>query len=410
MKDMKKTSATLIVLVILFSLPIYGQEDLTKAVMKESFPPSGKRSALVLGNSNYLQGRLKNPANDAEDMAKALRELGFEVTLKKDVRFRSDMVKLIEEFGQKITLNSTALFFYAGHGAQVNGKNYLIPTAAMINDGEDLKDQGVSLDLVIGSMSGPDNHFNIVIIDACRSDLLTKRIRDIPRGLAAVVGPRGTYIAYATAPGSVASDGKGRNGLFTGHLLNNLRTPGLKIEEMFKRVRRDVINDSENDTGQMPWDASSMTEEFAFNPRVDMPQATNPRVDMSQATFKLTSTPLPSRPYGGSDIRITLIPIYDPIGGEGTSAKIEGEVSGAVPQNAQVVLYSWTDKGYIQPTQAQPFTEIAPDGKWSAEIHTGTRYAALLVKPGFKPRFIMFNLPTVGGDVIAVASVTGAKP
>src|SRR5205085_12195311 len=105
-----------------------------------------------------------------------------------------------------------------------------------------------------------------------------------------------------------------------------------------------------------------------------------------------------------------MVPPYDPLGGEGSAAKIEGEVSGATPQDAQVVLYSWTDKGYIQPTRAQPFTDIAPDGKWSTEIHTGTRYAALLVRPSYRPRFVVFNLPPVGGDVIAVASATGAKP
>src|SRR5205085_6828361 len=111
---MKKISTSLLVMIMLLALPTCGQEDRVKAAMKEARPLyNGKRIALVWGNSSYQQGRLRNPANDAEDIAKALRELGFEVTLKIDVRFKSDMVRQLEDFGRQITLNSTALCFYA---------------------------------------------------------------------------------------------------------------------------------------------------------------------------------------------------------------------------------------------------------------------------------------------------------
>lgn len=420
--------------------------------------PGAKRVALVIGQSKYqFVSPLSNPANDADDIAEKLKGLGFEVILRKDVRLKSTLIRIIEEFGDRIPTDGVALLFYAGHGAQADGNNYLIPTGANTSSEAQLKDQGVGLDVIMGAMSNPDKHMNIIIIDACRNSL-RKRVRELPEGLAAIVGPRGTYVAYATAPGSVAAElPSQRNGLFTKHLLNRVGTPGMKIEDIFKFIRQDVTNDRANEVGQMPWDASSLLSDFYFNPvaaslvivsnkpgldvylnekmigttsmrgqrfRVSNIETGRPQlvtgkiagsVDVvkrltvgiaEEAVVELGESTQPTQP---TLISITEIPPYDPKGGREGWTDIAGEISIDSPQDYNVVLYSWTDKWYVQPVVGREFTQVRADGKWSARIHRGTNYAALLVKRTFIPPPITYNLPEEGGDVIAVTSVEGTK-
>lgn len=221
------------------------------------------RVALVIGNSRYETGPLRNPVNDANLIASTLREMGFDVIARTDVNLR-EMQGAIREFSRKIQNGSVGLFYYAGHGIQADGSNYLIPIGAHIEVEGDLSLEGLDLNSVLKQMGSAHNRLNIVILDACRNNPFISSSRGGPQGLAQVNAPAGTFIAYATAPGQTASDGKGQNGLYTQELMANMRTPGLPIEEVFKRVRGQVRQKSGN--AQIPWDASSLEGSFSFVP------------------------------------------------------------------------------------------------------------------------------------------------
>src|SRR5262249_19267883 len=219
-----------------------------------------------IGNGAYVGANpLRNPQNDARAMGAALRETGFEVVERIDLNSR-EMKKSIIDFGNKLQNNEVGLFYYAGHGAQSNGKNYLIPVDAEIEKEADISIDGIELDDVLAQIEGAKNRLNIVILDACRNEFSTRSWRSQGRGLAQIMNaPSGTFIAYATAPGSVASDNKsGQNGLYTQELLKALRQPGLRIEEVFKQVRLRVKELSKGQ--QVPWESSSLEGEFYFIP------------------------------------------------------------------------------------------------------------------------------------------------
>lgn len=223
---------------------------------------SERRVALVIGNSAYETAPLRNPVNDAEDIAQALGELGFEIIHKENVR-QNDMKRAIREFGEKIRNSDVALFYYAGHGVQVNGQNYLIPIGATIEKEEEVEYESVDVGFVLAQMTDGGGRINIVILDACRNNPFARSFRSATRGLALINAPSGTLMAYATAPGSVANDGTGRNGLYTQELLNNMRTPGLDVEEVFKRVR--VAVRERTQAKQTPWESSSLVGNFYFS-------------------------------------------------------------------------------------------------------------------------------------------------
>lgn len=227
-----------------------------------------RRVALVIGNGAYQNAnRLANPANDATDMAAVLRELGFElVGAGAHVNQTADQMKqLIVEFGEKLSAGGgVGLFYYAGHGVQSQGHNYLIPIEANILREKTLEFAAVDVNRVLAEMDAAGNGFNIVILDACRNSPFTRSWRDAGQGLAQVNAPEGTLIAYATSPGKVAADGSGRNGAYTSELLREMRAPGVPIEEMFKSVRAGVRAATKD--GQTPWEASSLVGQFYFKP------------------------------------------------------------------------------------------------------------------------------------------------
>ena len=234
---------------------------------------AGKRVALVIGNGAYTSAPpLKNPPNDARDMAATLRALGFDVTNGINVNQR-DMKRLIREFGQKLKTGGSGLFYYAGHGVQSKGRNYLIPVDAEISSETDVEDQAVDLNLVLGLMDEAGNGLNIVILDACRNNPFARSFRSAGSGLAQVDAPTGTLIAYATSPGRVASDGQGRNGLYTSELLRQMRVPGIGVEEMFKAVRASVKTTTKDQ--QTPWESSSLVGAFCFAGGCGNTSATN---------------------------------------------------------------------------------------------------------------------------------------
>lgn len=221
-----------------------------------------RRVALVIGNAAYPGvAALKNPANDATDIAAKLTALGFDVTLKTDIPLRQ-MLRSLTEFGDKVTDGTEVLFFYAGHGMQVRGRNYLIPVDAQIRTESSVSSEAVDVDQLLDKLSRA--RLSMVILDACRNNPFERRFRGGGQGLAQINAPSGTLIAYATAPGKVAADGGGRNGLYTQELLKAMDVPGIKVEDVFKRVRSNVVRISGD--VQTPWESSSLTGDFYFKP------------------------------------------------------------------------------------------------------------------------------------------------
>jgi hypothetical protein len=234
-------------------------------VLKQVETPASNgnlRQALVIGNASYKQEPLHNPLNDAEDMRTTLGRLGFRVDLLRDAS-HEQMEAGIKQFMRHLRKGGVGLLYYAGHGVQVEGQNYLIPVDAELETAEDVKHHAVPLGWVLERLEKTGNDLNIVILDACRNNPFVRSWRGAyQRGLAEAQAVRGTIIAYATAPGSVARDGEGRNGIYTKHLLAQMRTPGLAIEQVFKQVRIGV--QQETNDQQIPWEASSLLGDFYF--------------------------------------------------------------------------------------------------------------------------------------------------
>jgi hypothetical protein len=220
-----------------------------------------RRLALVIGNNAYRTSPLRNPVNDARDVAQVLRECGFEVTQLENLT-RREMEEHIRAFGKRLTHDSVALFYYSGHGFQVKGINYLVPVDARIEKEQDVEFEAVDLGRVMGELEAAGSRLNIIILDACRDNPFARSFRSLQRGLAVMSAPSGSVIAYSTAPGAVADDGDARNGRYTEELLRYIREPGLKLEDVLKRVRIAVREKSQG--RQIPWETSSIDGDFYF--------------------------------------------------------------------------------------------------------------------------------------------------
>ena len=219
------------------------------------------RMALVIGNATYTESPLNNPANDARGTAQALRAQGFEVIELVNADLRG-MRRGVAQFGERLREGGVGLFYYSGHGMQVNGRNYLIPVGAQIPSEGYVSAETLDVDSVLGQMDAARSRINVVILDACRNNPFARRFRSPTRGLAFMQAPLGTFIAYATSPGDVADDGEpGGYGVFTAELLKAMREP-LKIEDVFKRVGFAVQERTKR--RQTPWVASNLTGDFAF--------------------------------------------------------------------------------------------------------------------------------------------------
>jgi Caspase domain len=228
---------------------------------RSTTPPAERRIALLIGNGDYPAAPLRNPANDARSMAQALGDIGFDVMFLENVDQRQ-MRRAIIQFGDRIREGGIGLFFYAGHGMQVGGRNYMIPVDADVKSEAEVEADAVDVATVLARMETARNKLNIVILDACRDNPFVRRFRSTAKGLASIDAPVGTLIAYATAPGSVALDGTGANSFYTGALVEAIKTPGLRVEEVFKRVRQTVRVKTQGK--QIPWEASSLEGEFVF--------------------------------------------------------------------------------------------------------------------------------------------------
>jgi hypothetical protein len=241
------------------------------------------RIALIIGNSDYANPNLKltNPANDAAAMQRALQAAGFVTIVRLNAR-RLDFYRAVDEFTAKIGRDQHAvgLFYYAGHGVQAEGTNYLIPVDADIQSEADLEANAFDAGRVLRAMKAAQNEMNIVILDACRDNPLPKT-RGIERGLARMDAPSGTFIAYAAAPGQSAQDGvSGTNGVFTGELVKAMAEPGVPLEQMFKKVIAGVKADTHG--GQQPWSEASIQGDFYFHAAVASPLPGSPAVDPKQ--------------------------------------------------------------------------------------------------------------------------------
>lgn len=224
-----------------------------------------KRLALVVGNSNYEHGgSLPNPVNDAKAIAVALQSVGFEVMSYENVT-QKELKMAINAFGQKLKGYEVGVFYYAGHGIQNKGMNYMIPVEADLQTEAQVEFDCVAADRVLAYMDAAQVKVNVIIMDACRNNPFERSWHRSANGngLAMMNAPTGSLIAYATAPGRVASDGTGSNGLYTSALLKYLGDPKLTIEQVFKKVRTEVTEKSMG--AQVPWETTSLTgDDFYF--------------------------------------------------------------------------------------------------------------------------------------------------
>lgn len=248
-------------------------------------PAGGKRIALVLGNGAYKYApHLKNPLNDANAISTMLAGLDFQVIKGVDLK-RSELQKKLRQFARGLSKTDVALFFYAGHGLQIDGVNYLVPTDAKVATEDDVEFELVALRSVIALMERKTTA-NLVFLDACRDNPLARnlarnmgtRSTSIGRGLAKVKTGLGTFVAFATQPGNVALDGQGTNSPFTDGILKHIATPDLDIALMMRRVRRDVLTATKGK--QVPWTNSSLTDPFHF---VRTPAATSSQSSSSSS-------------------------------------------------------------------------------------------------------------------------------
>lgn len=221
-----------------------------------------KRVALVIGNNAYQDAPLDSPINDARDIANALTSLNFEVMVETDNN-QQQMEEAINQFANKIQNGDVALFYFSGHGSQIDGQNYLIPIDENIQSASDIRYKAVNIGYVLGKMEEANNQTNIIILDACRNNPF-KGFKSQNQGFAPMLAPRGTFIGYATAPGAVAwVGGNERNSIYTKHLLDVITTKGLLIEQIFKQVIRNVEDDTYGQ--QIPWVSFSLRGDFYFN-------------------------------------------------------------------------------------------------------------------------------------------------
>jgi hypothetical protein len=222
---------------------------------------SPQRVALVIGNGAYKVAPLANPVNDANDIASALRNFGFKVILINNADTRS-MRQAIRDFGLELRRAQVGLFYFAGHGVQVKGNNYLVPVGADIENEADAEDLSVDANYVLRTMEESQVKMSIVILDACRNNPYARSFRSIALGLAQMSAATGSLIAFATAPGSTAADGAGRNGIYTKHLLSNLQQGDSDILKVFQRTRAAVVRETAGK--QTPWESTSLVGDFYF--------------------------------------------------------------------------------------------------------------------------------------------------
>ncbi len=285
----------LIVALMLVLVGVCGSAFAADAPKKEA------RVALIVGNSDYKSAPLENPANDASDLANALEKKGFKVLVRENVGERG-LKEAVDTFAKYLQKGGIGLFFFAGHGIQVKDQNFLMPVDIGFESETDIAYKGVSAEYVLSRMAEAGNRVNIVILDACRNNPF-QAAKKTSKGLGVMNVGRaevGTFIAYATSPGSVARDGTGRNGIYTRSLLRALDAPDSDIDKVFGRVRTGVVQETAGD--QVPWTSSSVIGSFSFDVTEDA---------IAQASAA-QARPAPSANDGAQMANAVAAP-YDPV-------------------------------------------------------------------------------------------------
>ncbi len=244
------------------------------ALAQSGAAPGEQKIALVIGNGAYKIGALKNPVADASAVAASLKQMGFAVTLRENTTLR-ELIESLREFSQRAAKAAVRVLFYAGHGVQAKGRNYLLPVDADIQSEDEIAARSADVNEFVDRLGTIQRGINIVILDACRVNPFAggvivgpdgRRLKfrgATPSGLAKLDAPLGTLVAFSTAPGGVALDGpSGKHSIYTKYLLDYLATPGMPIEQLFKKVRIAVAEETQRI--QVPWESSSLTVDFCF--------------------------------------------------------------------------------------------------------------------------------------------------
>jgi caspase domain-containing protein len=258
-------------------------------------PGEGPRSALVIGNGDYSYAPLDNPVNDAEAVANALKDAGFDVMLETDGD-RAKMQEAVTAFGDKLKeRGGVGLFYFAGHGVQLTGENYLLPVGGHIGSEADIKTGAVAASEVVDRMAAANDKLNIFVLDACRNNPIDP---EGTRGLSRVDSNQRLFVSYSTSPGMVALDGSGKNSPYTKHLAQSISAAGLSLEETFKRTLKGVYQETKGE--QTPWIASTFFGDFIFRPGAAAssasPEAQSPQSAGSEERALLRPAPAPSQP------------------------------------------------------------------------------------------------------------------
>ena len=293
------------------------------------------RTALVVGNADYSFGALTNPINDAEAVAKSLEEAGFEVTLRTDAD-QAAMQAAIASFGDELKQKGgVGLFYFAGHGVQLSGENYLLPVGGHIRGENDIKTGAVTATEIVDAMASARNGLNIVVLDACRNNPINK---GATRGLSRIDSNRSLFVSYSTSPGAVALDGEGGNSPYTKYLATSISTPNLNIEETFKRTLKGVYQETKGE--QTPWISSTFFGDFVFRPNgapMSQPEAPSPNAGGSQQQQAMVRPlPIPQQPTPAA---IELAGIYRVSGTNPNGSQYQGMV--ALSQQQDEFALTW---------------------------------------------------------------------
>jgi uncharacterized caspase-like protein len=254
---------------------------------------NAKRMALVIGNASYATSPLRNSVNDARLVSTTLRGLGYEVLHREDMALQT-MIELLRDWVAGSAAADVRLLYFAGHGAQYRGQNFLLPVDAVLAEEGDIPRRAVNGSDLIDRLSRTNSGVSIVVFDACRNaplplDPAVPRTRGNPAmaasGLAPELTPRGTLVAYSTSPGAAAPDGKDGNSAYTKHFVAQLNVPGVPVETLFKRVRNAVARETGN--RQVPWETSSLVGDVCLNTtagrQCGSASSVDSRIDLSRA-------------------------------------------------------------------------------------------------------------------------------
>lgn len=403
------------------------------------------RVALVAGMSDYATSPLLNPVNDARAMAETLRKLGFEVELLENSDKR-EMLDALDRFACRLDQAEAGLFYFAGHGMQVAGVNYLIPTRINIRSEADVEFEALAADRVLARMEETACPVNILVLDACRDNPFARSFRSSSRGLAPMYAAKGAFIAYAAAPGQAASDGEGEHGVYTEHLLRHLETPGLSINDVFMQTRAGVMAATAD--AQVPWDASSLTSHFYFagNQDAGVASAIPAGDSMESGTGKASTTVELGTTTSASTQRPATIAQRKEDARDSAQSTMSSTVQSAtlkagpavrplptVPDQAEAQgakgelrhffeLYEhfWTDyaKKGIADAYAEDARIVFPDFRQAPTLQSKAEFVGTLdermelyQRAGWRLRNLEFLSVHVDGDraMVRVATATGAK-